>query len=146
MFDLILLNVLRPLFCALTLGVTGLCNNTRQCILRALNHIIPSTDCVCYFLCDPDRPTPVVPESSRHWPPLVRFTYTSIFLVLPLCTVGGPPAADGLAGGTVSVPVFISIHCFKSYISLYMYMVLTTILLFYIHILCITCLYVCKAL
>ena len=54
--------------------MTGLCNNTRPCILRALNHIIPSTDCVCYFLCDPDRPTPVVPESSRHWPPLVRYT------------------------------------------------------------------------
>ena len=42
-----------------------LCNNTRVCILGALNHIIPSTDCVCYFLCDPDRPTAVVPESSR---------------------------------------------------------------------------------
>ena len=51
--------------------MTGLCNNTRPCICRALNHIIPSTDCVCYFLCDPDRPAP---ESSRRWPPLVRYS------------------------------------------------------------------------
>ena len=27
---------------------------------------VQSTDCVCYFLCDPDRPTPVAPESSRR--------------------------------------------------------------------------------
>ena len=42
--------------------MTSLCYSTRPCIWSTLNHIIPSTDCVCYFLCDPDRPTPVVPE------------------------------------------------------------------------------------
>ena len=42
-----------------SLVVTGLCYITRPCNWSTLNHIIPSTDCVCYFLCDPDRTTPV---------------------------------------------------------------------------------------
>ena len=42
-----------------------------------------------------------------------------ICLVLPLCTVGGPPAGDGLGGGTVSVPILFGIHGFKSYISIH---------------------------
>ena len=29
--------------------MTGLCWNTRPCIYRSLNHLIPSTECVCYF-------------------------------------------------------------------------------------------------
>ena len=30
---------------------------------------IPSPECVCCSLCEPDRPTPVAPESSRRRPP-----------------------------------------------------------------------------
>ena len=64
--------------------VTGLCNNTRPCILRALNHIIPSTDCVCYFLCDPDRagiqPALTSPRVMGH------FTYRSLHSLKPSVT------------------------------------------------------------
>ena len=30
----------------------------RPCNWNTLNHIISSTDCVCYFLCDPDFDLP----------------------------------------------------------------------------------------
>ena len=59
-----------------TTGPVGTHERVSDC--KRMDHI-PSPECVCCSLCEPDRPTPVAPEYSRRRPPPSSLQMSTIY-------------------------------------------------------------------